>query len=140
MLKIDDVYADFQYVGHKTLNVTFNYPIETSNEDALAVYVDYKIVHKKEDDNHFFGIVLFYVDINIKNEKILSLELEGAFIGNKNAYKFEVFEDMLEINGVASLSQIARLQIMNFTTNIGLKEPIVIPMINVVELKKKKNL
>lgn len=138
MLKVEEVFADFQYIGHRTLELTFKYPREQFNNDDIEIFVDYNIVHKNDRKENYFGVVVYKIKICSSTEDMLYLELEGAFIGNKKAYSFKVFEEMLTVNGVSSLSQIARLQIMNILTHTGLKETITIPMMNIIELNRKK--
>lgn len=138
MLKIDDAFADFQYISHRILNANFTYPNKESTEEDIDIYVDYEIAHKVEEEDHYLGVVIFKVNLKLEEFEFLDLIIEGTFIGNKKAFKFETFEEMLKVNAVASLSHIARLQIMNLTTNVGLKQPIIIPMINIIKLNKQK--
>ena len=138
MLKIDEVFADFQYINHKTKKMRFTYPEEGVGKGELDFEVDFDILHTDEEGENYFGVLRFITAVNINNTCILETEIEGAFVGNKNAYEFKDFIKMLKYNGVATLSQISRLQIMHMTTNIGIKEPIIVPMINVVVMNELK--
>ena len=134
MLKIEKVFADFQYVGHKTKKINFYYPEEGIDRDELDFKIDFKVIHVNDEGENYFGIIRFITHLCISDLCFLEAEIEGAFAGNKDAFDFEVFKKMLRYNGVATLSQISRLQVMNITSNIGMEEPIVVPMINVVAL------
>lgn len=64
--------------------------------------------------------------------------MDGLFLGNpKRLYK-ENFMDMLELNGVVTLSQLARAYVLSVTSLSGINPPVKLPMINVVALREKK--
>jgi hypothetical protein len=46
---------------------------------------------------------------------------------------------MLELNGVATLSQLCRAYILSISALSGISPTIKLPMINVLSLRKKKN-
>ena len=50
----------------------------------------------------------------------------------------EHFRQMLELNGVVTLSQISRSFILSVTSQSGINPPVRIPMVNVLALKEKK--
>ena len=106
--------------------------------------MDYNVaIWDKKDDKHF-GVICVEIKINEILEddthNTLSMEIDGAFVGNPNVLSEEQFRNMLEINGVATLSHIARTQIMNVTSMSGANERIVLPMINIIEIKAMKDL
>jgi len=139
MLKIDDVFADFQYVGHKAKKMSFVYPKEGLDPKKYDFNIDFEVVHTDEERENYFGVVRFLTCIHVNDVCFLETEIEGVFVGNKAAYEFKDFVKMLKYNGVATLSQISRLQIMNMTTNVGIDTPIVVPMINVVAMNEQKS-
>ena len=64
--------------------------------------------------------------------------MRGLFIGNPQKLSEENFNDMLELNGVVTLSQLARAYVMSVTALSGINPPVKLPMINVISLREKK--
>jgi hypothetical protein len=65
--------------------------------------------------------------------------MEGIFVGNPQKLNIEQFKEMLELNGVATLSQLCRAYILSISALSGISPAIKLPMINVLSLRKKKN-
>ena len=63
--------------------------------------------------------------------------MEGAFACVTQADNMNKFEEMLEINGLVTLSQISRAYILSATSQAGIP-PVKMPMINVIKLREKK--
>ena len=139
MLKINDVYADFQFVEHKANKINFRLPKEKINFDKLEYKVDYEIVQCDNKKENYFGVIKFLTYTIYLESRFLEIEIEGAFVGNKRAYDFTIFEQLLKNNGVVTMSQISRTIIMNITSNIGLDKVVTIPMINIIALNKQKS-
>lgn len=143
MIKLEEVFADFQMIGHRVLESTFRCPSKYENDSDLSFEFDFEILKTEEQEDRYFGLVGFQIVVKVSCEdafeEIVDCLLEAAFIGNPPAMTFENFSDMLSINGVATISQMARAYILNLTTMSGLKMPILVPMINVIELKAKKD-
>lgn len=64
--------------------------------------------------------------------------MDGLFLGNPKRLSKENFMDMLELNGVVTLSQLARAYVLSVTSLSGINPPVKLPMINVVALREKK--
>lgn len=139
MLEVNDVFADFQLVKHKIKKIKFEYPSKKINCDKLKYKIDFEVAHLNDNQKTFYGIVKFFTCVCKSDECFLESEIEGVFVGNKAVHDFNSFHKMLKFNGVATLSQISRLAIMNITSNAGFDKAIVIPMINVIELNREKD-
>ena len=74
----------------------------------------------------------FYTRIKI------DLTMEGAFIGNIQKLKKEDFANMLELNGLTTLSQLSRAYILSVTALSGITPPVKLPMINIFKLRQQK--
>jgi preprotein translocase subunit SecB len=66
------------------------------------------------------------------------LTMEGAFLGGINSLSKDKFSEMLELNGLVTLSQISRSFLLSVTSQSGINPPVRLPMINVVSLIEKK--
>lgn len=144
-MDIKKVLADFQFAGNRISK----FSIETKNIDTkgkqakLAHHIDYKVIDVKQDQSNLKGVLEFTVDIKAKIDTLLlfkiALTIEGIFIGNSQVLNEEKFTSMLELNGTATLSQIARSYITATTALSGLNPPIKLPMINTHMLKQMKD-
>jgi len=143
MIKLEEVFADFQMIGHRVLESTYRCPSNYETDINLSFEFDFEILKTEAQEEQYFGLVVFQIEVKVscedECEEIVDCVLEGTFIGNPAAMTYENFIDMLSINGVATISQMARAHILNLTTMSGLKMPILVPMINVIELKTKKD-
>ncbi|ABR49271.1 hypothetical protein Amet_3132 [Alkaliphilus metalliredigens QYMF] len=142
------VLADFQLAGNRVSN----FSIETKSLDTrsntvdLNYDIDYNILEIIEDEERYVGLLEFIIIVKakIKNSILfkINLKMEGIFIGNPKKLTLEHFEDMLELNGIATLSHLSRSYIISVSSLSGLNPPVKLPMINVHklrELKDKKN-
>lgn len=146
---IENIVSDFQILGTniKTLNLTNDFIyFQDNNEDIdRKVGINYEILDIHQSHDKLIGTLLFMIDLNITdnsredhNQIHLSLEIEGGFYSSN--LDQNVFKQMIEINGVASLFSIARSFILSVTSQAIPGSQIVIPMINVTKIKKSKNL
>lgn len=141
------VLADFQFVANR---VSF-FSIETKdintsgNPAKIDTDIDYNILSAEKEENNYVGVIEFIAEIKAKVKKSIllkiNLKMEGVFVGNPFVLTDESFKDMLEINGVATLSHLSRSYIMSTATLAGINPPIKLPMVNIHKLKelKKKN-
>ena len=93
-------------------------------------------------EDRYIGEIEFivFVKAKIKNSILFKIDLKmrGLFIGNPQKLSEENFNDMLELNGVVTLSQLARAYVMSVTALSGINPPVKLPMINVISLREKK--
>lgn len=138
--------ADFQFVANRvSLFSLETKDIDTSGNPAkIDTDIDYNILSAEKEENNFVGAVEFIAEIKAKVKKSIlfkiSLKMEGVFVGNPYVLTDESFRNMLELNGVATLSHLSRSFIMSTTTLAGINPPIRLPMVNIHKLKElKKN-
>lgn len=144
MIKFTEAFADFQYVGHRLLSFEYSYPKTKDTDHQYDYLIDFNTVHYEDGEDRHFGVIRLAIKVNemVEDDEIsttVNMEIEGAFVGNPHLLTEEQFRNMLEINGVATLSHIARTQIMNVTSMSGANERIVLPMINILEVKEMKD-
>lgn len=144
MIKLDDVFADLQLIEHRVRYLSFFLPFGQDDLDYCEFEYDYEVIPDDDNEDTYGGTVVFKVKLTDPTEEdeeysdILNFALEGYFIGNKNELDNEKFENLLEINGLATLSQLTRSIIISTTSNFGMDSPVSLPMINIFELIKLK--
>lgn len=140
MYELKECFADFQFLDHRIMKSSFVFPEDGNTESEIEFFVDYEVV-KEEDskgENPYFGVVNFEIEMRVDCKRCFSMTIEGCFTGNNNEYDYNRFKQMLRLNGTSMLSQISRSYILNVTSNVGFDSPVVIPMINIVELVTRK--
>lgn len=100
--------------------------------------------------NEFHGKIAFCVIAAIKNDEStlmnVSLDMEGHFVvvnddaAQKAGIDINRFAEMVDMNGLVALSQIVRATLLSVTAQSGIQPGLVMPMINIVELKKQKRM
>ncbi|HEY5560683.1 MAG TPA: preprotein translocase subunit SecB [Clostridiaceae bacterium] len=144
-MNVDKVMADFQLLRTRVSEFSLlTKPIEPNGIVAKLEYnLDYNILNITEEDNKFTGYLEFIVEVKakIKNSLLfkVSFNLEGVFMGNPNVLDSESFRRTMELNGVATLSQLSRSYIISTTALLGLNPPVRLPMANIVKLRELKN-
>ena len=81
------------------------------------------------------------VKATVKRKVLFKIELvmEGAF--RSETLSKEDFKDMVEVNGLITLSHISRAYIISSTSQAGINPPVRVPMVNInklIEQKKKE--
>lgn len=144
MINSKQILADFQFVGNRVAD----FKIQTKDIEAKQLKAqinydfDYNIEEIKELEDRYVGRIKFITIIKakVKNSILfkISLTMEGAFIGNIKKLNKESFIEMLELNGLATLSQLSRAYILSVTSLSGINPPIKLPMINIIKLRQNK--
>ncbi len=142
------VLADFQLAGNRVSG----FSLETKSLDTrsnpvdLNYDIDYNILEISENEEKYVGLleIAIKVKAKIKNSILfkISLKMEGFFVGNPKKMSMEHFKDMLELNGIATLSHLSRSYLISVSSLSGLNPPVKFPMVNVHklrELKESKN-
>lgn len=143
-MDVKKVLADFQFAGNRISKFSIETKdIDTKGKQAKLTYnIDYNVIDVKQDQSNLKGVLEFTVEIKAKIDTLLlfkiALTIEGIFMGNSQVLDTEKFTSMLELNGTATLSQIARSYITSTTALSGLNPPIKLPMINTHVLKQMK--
>ncbi|MDV3429200.1 MAG: preprotein translocase subunit SecB, partial [Bacillota bacterium] len=136
--------ADFQFIGSRV----GQFKIETKDiqitesRTQITTDFDYNIKEVKKLEDNYFGCIEFMTIIKakVKNTFLfkINLSMEGAFTGNSSKLTLEKFQEMLELNGLVTLSQLSRSYILSVTALSGINPPVKLPMINVVSLRQHK--
>ena len=144
MINSKEILADFQFVANRISQFSLDTKdIESKGAKAqVSVDFDYDILQLEEEEERYFSIIEFTVQVKakVKNAVIfrINLKIQGIFIGNPQKLTLERFKEMLELNGVSTLSQLCRAYILSVSALSGINPPIKLPMINVLSLRNKK--
>jgi len=140
-MKAEEILSDFQFLGHRVKNFKLDtQAVKSSGEQEEASFdFDYNVVALDEHNEELIGIIELIVRAKATTKNGLRLKtvlvMEGGF-SCKKAIK-DKFQEMLEINGLVTLSQISRSYLMSTTSQSGIP-PLKMPMINIKMLIKKK--
>lgn len=138
------VRANLQMVGTKIIKMeinndfTFLNPLDEKIERIIDVsYKTSDPFSFEGDENSIAANIQMNIDVVIKNQEgktSLSLEIEGCFeLENSNAR--EELIQMLPVNGSAALYSVARGIISSMSSHICTNSTIIIPMLNMYQLK-----
>ncbi len=141
-MKSSAVVSDLVFLGNRV--ITFNLSTNMVNTKAQSVNVafdfDYSIKELKYEEGNSFGLLDYVVKVkaSIKRKVLFKIELvmEGAF--RSETLSKEDFKEMVEVNGLITLSHISRAYIISVTAQSGINPPIRVPMVNVIKLIEKK--
>lgn len=137
------IVANFQFLNNKVIDYSMqNNLIDTKNKPIRVGFdMDYEVVRCDETKEGYFGAIDFVLDIKGDVEDLevfkIHLKMRGNFIGSKESLEIDKFQEMLEVNGTATLSQICRAFLTSVSSLSGIPT-IVLPMVNVYEMKKYK--
>ncbi len=138
------VLADFQFVRNRVSNFSIETKSLGSKNSAVDVNydIDYNILEMTEEEDQYVGLLelIIIIKAKMKNSVLFKVHLtmEGFFVGNPKKLSLEHFEEMLELNGIATLSHLSRAYILSVSSLSGLQPPVQLPMINVHKLREMK--
>lgn len=144
-MELKNTIANFQFIANRISSFTLETKdVDLKGEKIKANYdIDYNITEIKEDEKLFIGKLEYTVVIKakVKNKILFKIQLamEGIFSGGKNKLSEEDFKNMIELNGIATLSHLSRAYILSATSLAGINPPVKLPMINIHLLRKMKN-
>lgn len=144
MIDEKEVLADFQFIGNRVSSFVLDTKlVDTKGQKVTADFqFDYNILQCDIENERHIGIIEFITHGKAKvGRNILfkiDLAMEGAFLGNLGILTTERFKEMLEQNGLVTLSQISRSFLLSVTSQSGINPPVRLPMINVLALNEKK--
>lgn len=142
-MKGKDISSDFIFFGNrvKTFNLVTGH-VKKDQQAALSFDFDYNVNDIQRSEEKVFGIIEFIVKAKatVKRKILFKVELvmEGAFACESEQLSNERFLELLEINGLITLSQISRSYIISVTSQSGINPPVKMPMINVMKLREMK--
>lgn len=144
MINSKEILADFQFAGNRVSSFSIETKdIETKGAKANVSFdFDYNTKAFEETEEKYIGELEFIVSVKAKVKNAIlfkiDLKMDGLFLGNPKRLSKENFMDMLELNGVVTISQLARAYVLSVTSLSGINPPVKLPMINVVALRDKK--
>jgi preprotein translocase subunit SecB len=142
MIKSSEVASDLVFLGNRVS--AFKLSTNTVNIKAQPVKVafdfDYNLKELKYETGSSFGLIEYIVKVKalVKKKVLFKIDLvmEGAFrsetLGEKD------FKEMVEVNGLITLSHISRAYIISVTAQSGINPPVRIPMVNINKLIESK--
>lgn len=144
MINANKVLADFQFVANRVSEFKIETRDIRTNEFKVHVTYDfdYNIKEVEEFEDKYIGYIEFITVIKakVKNSMLfkINLTMEGVFVGNAQKLKRDDFLDMLELNGLTTLSQLSRAYILTVTSLSGINPPVKLPMVNIFKLIQQK--
>ncbi len=144
MIKGNTIAADFQFLGNRVSQFSLETNIlNTGDQKVIPEFqYDYNVIKFDESNEAHFGIIELLIRgkarVGKSNLFKFELTMEGAFLGKMDSLSKGKFSDMLELNGLVTLSQISRSFLLSVTSQSGINPPVRLPMINVVSLIEKK--
>jgi preprotein translocase subunit SecB len=143
-MKSSEVVSDLVFIGNRV--ITFNLSTNMFDIKAQPVNIafdfDYNIKDLKSEAGNAFGLIDYVVKVkaSVKKKVLFKIELvmEGAFQSKTLAEKD--FKEMVEVNGLITLSHISRAYIISATAQSGINPPVRVPMVNIhkmIEAKKQ---
>lgn len=144
MINSKEILADFQFTGNRVSSFSVETKdIKTKGTKAnISFDFDYNTKAFEESEDRYIGELEFVVLVKakVKNSILfkIDLKMDGLFLGNPKKLSKDNFINMLELNGVVTLSHLARAYVLSVTSLSGINPPVKLPMINVVALREKK--
>jgi preprotein translocase subunit SecB len=144
MINGKEVFAHFQFIGNRVNLFKFETKmVETKGKHIdIDFNYDYIVNECGEENGKHFGIIQFMICGKAKVGKNtlfkIDLVMEGAFMGELSTLSNEHFKEMLETNGLITLSQISRSFLISVSSQSGINPPVRLPMINILALREKK--
>ncbi|EHR36010.1 protein-export chaperone SecB [Helcococcus kunzii] len=142
MMNVDNALADFQLIEYKVVEFDLQNLLINKTETINVNYnINFDHSEVEKNGEFYVSILNFKIKINGYNEEFLSekfnisFSISGAFSGKVEKLNLDTFEKMLDLNGVALLSQISRSYISTITNLSGMPT-INLPMINFNKLSK----
>lgn len=143
-MKDKDISSDFIFFGNRVKNFSLvTRQVNKKDQQAtLSFDFDYNVNDVPRNEEKLLGIIEFIVKARatVKRRMLFKVELvmEGAFGCESKQLSNERFLELLEVNGLITLSQISRAYIISVTSQSGINPPLKMPMINVMKLREMK--
>lgn len=145
-MDINKILADFQFSDNKVINFYIkNNPATIDNKKIQVGYdMDYEVIGCEELEDRYVGELNLVTNliggIQDEDEELfrINLVMNGKFTGDKTNLSIEQFQEMLEVNGTATLSQISR-SYLNSVSSLSGMIPIKLPMVNIHKMKEHRN-
>lgn len=144
MIDVNAIKADFQIFYSRVVKFELETKdCEEIDEDIkLNNSYDYEIVKFEENENFYLGVLHFKTNFTakVKNKIIFKINViyEGTFGGKKSTLSEQDFKNMLELNGIVTLSHLTRAYVISCSALAGINPPVRLPMINIHKLRNMK--
>ena len=139
-----EIQSEFKFIGNRvaSLNLVTRNINTKGQRVGISFNFDYNVKDIRQSDDKVLGVIEFMVKARamVKRRLLFKVELvmEGAFTAERELLPDEVFFEMLELNGLITLSQLSRAYIISVTSQSGINPPVTIPMIDVMKLREMK--
>jgi preprotein translocase subunit SecB len=143
-MKGNEVVSDLVFIGNRviTFNLSTNMVDIKAQPVNIAFDFDYNIKDLKSEAGNAFGLINYVVKVkaSVKKKVLFKIELvmEGAFQSKTLAEKD--FKEMVEVNGLITLSHISRAYIISASAQSGINPPVRVPMVNINKLIEQKKI
>ena len=142
-MKSSEVASELIFLGNRV--VSFNLSTNMVNTKGRPVNVefdfDYDIKEIQQEEASWHGLIDYVVKVKatVKKKVLFKFDLvmEGAF--RSDTLGEDEFKEMVEVNGLITLSQISRAYIISVTAQSGINPPIRVPMVNVNKMIEQKH-
>lgn len=140
-----EITSDFQFIDHRinSLKVKNSFS-DIPNEHILQLSLGYKETpaEKATEDGNYLGRLRLMVRCSGQDpakegaEISIQLVVEGLFCASEDTMDIDVFNEMLVINGLATLYSIVRSIIISVSAQCCTNGQIRVPMLNMVEVHR----
>jgi preprotein translocase subunit SecB len=143
-MKNNEVVSDLVFLGNRVIifNLSTNMVDIKAQPANIAFDFDYNIKDLKSEAGNAFGLINYVVKVkaSVKKKVLFKIELvmEGAFQSKTLAEKD--FKEMVEVNGLITLSHISRAYIISASAQSGINPPVRVPMVNINKLIEQKKI
>jgi preprotein translocase subunit SecB len=141
-MKSNDVLSELIFLGSRVVvfNLITNMVSIRNQPVNVSFDFDYKIKDVEREENRSLCLIDYSVKVKatIKKKVLFKIELvtEGAF--RSDTLADDKFKELVEVNGLITLSHISRAYIQSVTAQSGINPPVRVPMININTLIEKK--
>lgn len=142
-MKSSEVASELIFLGNRV--VSFNLSTNMVNTKGRPVNVefdfDYDIKEIQQEEASRYGLIDYVVKVKaaVKKKVLFKIDLvmEGAF--RSDTLGEDEFKEMVEVNGLITISQISRAYVLSVTAQSGINPPIRVPMVNVNKMIEQKH-
>ncbi len=141
-MKSSEVLSELVFLGNRvaSFNLTTKKIKAKGQSTSVAFDFDYNIKDIRREGNNSFGLIDYIVTVKatVKKKVLFKIELvmEGAF--SSETLDDDIFKEMVEVNGLITLSHLSRSYVQSVTAQSGFNPPVKVPMININKLIAQK--
>lgn len=142
-MKSSEVSSELIFLGNRVIsfNLSTNMVKTKGRPVTMDFDFDYDIKDVQREESSWYGLIDYVVKVKatVKKKVLFKIDLvmEGAF--RSDSLGENEFKEMVEVNGLITLSQISRAYIISVTAQSGINPPIRVPMVNVNKMIEAKS-